>query len=176
MGIESEFRKELNILPTNLGFLFVNTNLSLSKSEVVLPDSVFIHNAVLNAQVGFPNTVDNNSNKRTRPLQGQSNVVFNMGLNFKNRSGLDLNLAYNTFSKRLLRISNEVAGHFWERPFHSLNFVASKKIGNSYKISFKANNLLDQSVRIAHYYNEKYYTTQEYDPGRSFSISIQLNN
>ena len=176
VGIESEFRKELNILPTNLGFLFLNTNLSLSKSEVLLPDSVFIHNAVLNAQVGFPNTVDNNSNKRARPLQGQSNVVFNMGLNFKNRSGLDLNLAYNTFSKRLLRISNEVAGHFWERPFHSLNFVATKKIGNSYKISFKANNLLNQPVRIAHYYNEKYYTTQEYDPGRSFSISIQLNN
>lgn len=176
IGIESELRKELSIIPSNIGFLFLNTNLSLSKSEVVLPDSVFIHNAVLNAQVGFPNTVDNNSNKRARPLQGQSNVVFNMSLNFKNRSGLDLNLAYNTFSKRLVRISNEVAGHFWERPFHSLNFVASKKIGNSYKISFKANNLLNQSVRIAHYYNEKYYTTQEYGPGRSFSISIQMNN
>ena len=176
IGIESELRKELSIIPSNIGFLFLNTNLSLSKSEVVLPDSVFIHNAVLNAQVGFPNTVDNNSNKRARPLQGQSNVVFNMSLNFKNRSGLDLNLAYNIFSKRLVRISNEVAGHFWERPFHSLNFVASKKIGNSYKISFKANNLLNQSVRIAHYYNEKYYTTQEYDPGRSFSISIQMNN
>ena len=176
VGIESELRKELNILPTNLGFLFLNTNLSLSKSEVVLPDSVFIHNAVLNAQVGFPNTVDNSSNKRARPLQGQSNVVFNMSLNFKNRSGLDLNLAYNTFSKRLIRISNEVAGHFWERPFHSLNFVASKKIGGSYKVSFKANNLLDQPVRVAHFYNEKYYTTQEYGSGRSFSISIQFNN
>ena len=44
------------------------------------------------------------------------------------------------------------------------------------KISFKVNNLLKQKVRIAHFYQDKYYITQEYDPGRSFSVSIQFNN
>jgi outer membrane receptor protein involved in Fe transport len=69
-----------------------------------------------------------------------------------------------------------VAGHFWERPFHSLNFVANKSYNKNLKISFKVNNLLKQKVRIAHFYQDKYYITQEYDPGRSFSVSIQFNN
>ena len=175
-GIESEYRKGLSFIPSSIGFLFLNANLSLSRSEVVLPDSVYVHNAVLNVQTGFPNTVDSDNNKRARPLQGQSNVVFNTSLNFKSQKGYDLNLAYNSFSKRLVRISNEVAGHFWERPFHSLNFVANKSYNKNLKISFRVNNLLKQKVQIAHFYQDKYYTTQEYDPGRSFSVSIQFNN
>ena len=175
-GIESEYRKRLGFVPSSIGFLFLNSNLSLSRSEVVLPDSVYVHNAVLNAQTGFPNTVDSDNNKRARPLQGQSNVVFNTSLNFKSQKGYDLNLAYNSFSKRLVRISNEVAGHFWERPFHTLNFVANKSYNKNLKISFRVNNLLKQKVQIAHFYQDKYYTTQEYDPGRSFSVSIQFNN
>tara|TARA_Y100000992_G_scaffold79976_1_gene50803 strand:- start:546 stop:1019 length:474 start_codon:yes stop_codon:yes gene_type:complete len=87
----------------------------------------------------------------------------------------DANLAYNSFSKRLIRISNEVAGHFWERPFHSLNFVANKKWGNI-KYSFKVTNLLGDNVRIAHYYKDEYYDTQNYNPGRNVSIGIQYNN
>ena len=55
--------------------------MSLSQSEVVLPDSVFIYNAALNAETGFGNLVDSDSGKRSRPLQGQSNIVFNMSLN-----------------------------------------------------------------------------------------------
>jgi preprotein translocase subunit Sec63 len=98
-----------------------------------------------------------------------------MSLNFKSQVGYDLNLAYNSFSKRLVRISNEVAGHFWERPFHSLNIVASKKY-SAFKLSLKISNLLNQQVRIAHYFNDRYYTTQKYKPGRSISIAIQFNN
>ena len=127
-------------------------------------------------EVAFPNSVDNDGIEvSTRPLQGQSDIVFNMSLNFKSRKGFDANLAYNSFSKRLIRISNEVAGHFWERPFHSLNFVANKKWGNI-KYSFKVTNLLGDNVRIAHYYKDEYYDTQNYNPGRNVSIGIQYNN
>ncbi len=174
-GLEAEIRKGINFIPAKYGFLTLNSNMSLSQSEVVLPDSVFIYNAALNAETGFGNLVDSDSGKRSRPLQGQSNIVFNMSLNFKSQVGYDLNLAYNSFSKRLVRISNEVAGHFWERPFHSLNIVASKKY-TAFKLSLKISNLLNQQVRIAHSFNEKYYTTQKYKPGRSFSIAIQFNN
>ena len=43
--------------------------MSLSQSEVVLPDSVFIYNAALNAETGFGNLVDSDSGKRSRPLK-----------------------------------------------------------------------------------------------------------
>ena len=75
----------------------------------------------------------------------------------------------------LIKISNEVSGHFWERPFNSLNLTANKKVGRL-KFSIKVQNLLGEKVRIAHYYKEEYYNTQEYDPGRSFSIGVQYNN
>ena len=54
----------------------------------------------------------------------------------------------------------------------SIIYTANKNL----KISFRVNNLLKQKVEIAHFYQNKYYTTQEYDPGRSFSVSIQFNN
>ena len=177
-GIESELRKGLSFLPSSVGFLSINTNLSLSRSEVLLPDSVYVYvvRSENTEEVAFPNSVDNDGIEvSTRPLQGQSDIVFNMSLNFKSRKGFDANLAYNSFSKRLIRISNEVAGHFWERPFHSLNFVANKKWGNI-KYSFKVTNLLGDNVRIAHYYKDEYYDTQNYNPGRNVSIGIQYNN
>lgn len=177
-GLETEIRKSLDIIPSNIGFLFLNTNLALSRSEVLLPDSVYVYvvRSENTEQVAFPNSVDNDGNKvSTRPLQGQSDIVFNASLNFKSQKGYDLNLTYNSFSKRLIRISNEVAGHFWERPFHSLNFVANKKI-KSIKLSFKASNILNNQVRLAHFYSGEYYNTRTYNPGQNFSFSIQYNN
>ena len=177
-GLEAEYRKGINAIPSKYGFLFLNTNLSISRSEVVLPDSVYVYvvRTENTEEVAFPNSVDaSDSGIRARPLQGQSNIVFNASLNFKGQGGYDINLAFNTYSKRLIRISNEVSGHFWERPFNSLNLTANKKVGRL-KFSMKVQNLLGDKVRIAHYYKEQYYNTQEYDPGRSFSIGVQYNN
>ncbi|GIS04305.1 MAG: hypothetical protein CM15mP106_7520 [Candidatus Neomarinimicrobiota bacterium] len=129
-GLETEIRKKFRYNTFKYWLLFLNTNLALSRSEVLLPDSVYVYvvRSENTEQVAFPNSVDNDGNKvSTRPLQGQSDIVFNASLNFKSQKGYDLNLTYNSFSKRLIRISNEGAGHFWERPFHSLNFVANKK-------------------------------------------------
>ena len=177
-GLEAEYRKGIDFVPAKYGFLFLNTNLSISKSEVVLPDSVYVYvvRTENTQEVAFPNNVDaNDSGKRARPLQGQSNIVFNASLNFKGQGGYDINLAFNTYSKRLIRISNEVSGHFWERPFNSLNITANKKVGRL-KFSMKVQNLLGEKVRIAHFFKDQYYNTQEYDPGRSFSVGVQYNN
>ena len=172
-GIELEYRKNLDFIPSRFGFLFLNTNLSVSSSEVAIPEKVyvFVQRSTSSEIVPFANPVT----ERTRPLQGQSNLVYNTSLNYNNQSGYELNLAYNSFSKRLVSISGDIPGHFWELPFHSLNITGSKKIG-PFKASFKIQNVLGESVIHAHDFRGDYYNTKEFNPGRNLSISLQYNN
>ena len=50
-----------------------------------------------------------------------------------------------------------------------------KKIKNI-KLSFKASNILNNKVRLTHYYSGEDYNTRTYNPGQNLSFSIQYNN
>ena len=194
-GVEFEIRKGLPFIPASVGFLNVNSNITISSSEIETSDSVYVYRIQDNNAVGFYNQAL--SYTKTRPLQGQSDMVFNAGLNFKSSTGYDLNLTYNTYSKRLIALAGGLSGSFWELPFHSLNFTAGKKIGKL-KFSFRINNLLDDDVEQVHIFeapedkilNANYqglwdgkkwrdgnnYTTTKYKVGRSFSLSVTYAN
>ena len=173
-GFELEYRKNLNFIPSKFGFLFLNTNLTLSQSEVVVFDSVSVFRL---SPSGIPETIPfvNPIDETSRPLQGQSNIVYNFGLNYKSQTGGELNLAFNTFSKRLVTLSGDIAGSIWELPFNSLNIVGSQKFG-PFKISLSIKNLLSDDIERAHIFRDEIFTTTKYSPGRSFSIGLQFNN
>jgi hypothetical protein len=178
VGTELEIRKNLDFLvPIDYGFLFLNTNLTLSRSEVSAPDSSVLY--VVAEGNSAPDLVNifNRVTDKERPLQGQSNLVFNMAFNYKSRGGYELNLAYNTFSKRLVALSGDIAGSYWEMPFHSLNLVAKKKFGDLV-FDLKMKNLLDDKVQIGHIFGNgnDFYPTSEYRPGMSVSFGVTYSN
>lgn len=174
IGTEIELRKNLSFLPRKYGFASINTNLTLSRSEVNAPDSSQLY--VIAEGYSAPDNVSifNRVTDKQRPLQGQSNVVFNFSLNYKTMNGYDFNISYNTFSRRLVALSGDIAGSYWELPFHDVNLVARKKIG-AFSLSFKVTNLLNDSVVIAHDFNQEIYPTRKYSPGRDFSIGLSYS-
>ena len=176
IGTELEVRKNLDFLvPIDYGFLFLNTNLTLSNSDVSAPDSSVLYVVAEGNSAPDEVNIFNRVTDKQRPLQGQSNIVFNMSFNYRARAGYELNLAYNTFSKRLVALSGDVAGSYWEMPFHSLNFVAKQKFG-PVVVDVKLKNLLNDQVVIGHLFEDEIYPTTEYRPGRTFSVGVTYSN
>ncbi len=85
-----------------------------------------------------------------RPMFGQSPYIVNGFLTFQNDSlsngkfGLIMNVSYNVQGKRLAVIGVGQLPDVWEQPFHSLNFKASFRFGESqqWKGSIAAQNVL----------------------------------
>ncbi|MCF7796574.1 MAG: carboxypeptidase-like regulatory domain-containing protein [Candidatus Marinimicrobia bacterium] len=163
-GIEVEVKRHVSQLPEKWGQFSYTLNTTWSRSSVISPEIVTLFNGV---------TVQNSAPVRDRPLQGQSEWIFNLGLDYATASGLAATLAYNTFSRRLdwLGTGNRPDGY--EYPFHSLNLTAGKSF-NRVKMSFKANNILDSSVRFGQIEpaTGELKLTRSYAPGRSFSLGM----
>ncbi len=170
-GVEFEIRKKLPILNMDKGASFLNFNFIYTKSEAESDSVVSVYNN------GLIET-HNSSANLTRPLQGQSDIVLNAGITSQLRSGWDFNLSYNTFSKRLAYLGAGQLEDEYEYPFHSLNFVVGKKIGQLTKVSFKVRNLLDSE----HKYgmedpkdDDEILVTRRWKPGMSMSLSISYD-
>jgi outer membrane receptor protein involved in Fe transport len=164
-GIEFELRKRLLRLPMKAGILMILINGTVSSSDVAVNDRVTLFNGV---------EIANSVTSKRRPLQGQSDRVFNMGLNYITRGGLNITLAYNTFSKRLNSLGTGTLTDVYEYPFNSLNMSSTKKVGRI-RISLKATNLLDARVKYGQIEQStgKLKLTDYFRPGRSFSFGIR---
>ena len=58
---------------------------------------------------------------------GHSEFLGNLALDTILSSGYEISLSYNGFSERIIKVG-DVTGHYYEAPFHSLNFTSKKKI------------------------------------------------
>ena len=136
--------------------------------------------------------------KDSRPMMGQSDLILNSNIGWKNnKNNFDLNLTYNYSSKRLVYIGAGEAPDEYEYPKPDLNFTTKYKI-SGIEFSFKIKNLLNSSIRLGSEYNncgddglckddegyigpdqgEKYnirYYTRSYKPGTSYSFTISYN-
>ena len=129
-----------------------------------------------------------NQSSLDRPLQGQSDFIFNLGLDFSFPKDLNISLSYNTFSQRVAAAGAGLGGEEYELPFESLNISASKDFAFG-KLNFKIKNLLESSEVFGHYgvvtdeqgnfisgkdsgaFTESY----RYNPGKSFSMGFSIN-
>ncbi len=164
LGLELEVRKKLPI-PLTLGYGNISLNSTISQSEVTVKDTVFLFNGTSYA---------NSSSTKQRPLQGQSKVMFNAGINFHSAGGVGIALSYNTFTKRINSVGVGDVGDVYEFPFNSLNLSADKKVG-AVKVSLKMNNLLNSQVRFGHIEaatGDKKFR-EIYSPGLSFSLGVK---
>ena len=99
------------------------------------------------SQVQFANALT----ERSRPLQGQSPVVVNLGLFYQNdKAGLSSSLMYNVMGKRILVAAqlnqgNVVVPDIYEMPRHIIDFSINKKIGQRWELKFGIKDLLAQN-------------------------------
>jgi len=122
-GVELEARLSLGRLSAALAAFSVAGNLSLIGSQVELGGGA------------------------SRALQGQSPYVANLGLGYDNATlGTRVDLAYNSFGRRIEEAGTSGAGDIYEQPFHRVDLTVSQRLPRNLRMKLAASNLLDQRV------------------------------
>ena len=120
-GLELEARLSLGRLAAALAPFSVGGNLSLIGSRIDLGGGA------------------------TRPLQGQSPYVANLGLGYESaRHGTRVDVLYNTFGRRIEEVGTSGEGNVYEEPFHRLDLAVSHPLPRNLRLKLAGQNLLDQ--------------------------------
>ncbi len=83
-----------------------------------------------------------------RPLQGQSDVLFNAQVGYEPFSGVTATLLYHYFGERISEVGTSGAPDLIAQPVGELNFVYLQELGDHWKYSLKAKNLTNEQVTI----------------------------
>jgi hypothetical protein len=163
LGIEMELNKDLGFIHRSLEDFKLGWNGSLIRSEVKI-DSL---------EYSVRSEIDNNARK-TRPMYSQSPYILNTYLSYSNDSiGLDINLSYNVFGKRLALVSQGELPDVYEMPRPSLDFSIFQQVNEKIKLSFTAKNLLNPATRFVHSYAGQDYTYSSMKQGLSFGFGLK---
>lgn len=157
LGFEIDFRKNFDIIHESLTNYVLYGNAAYINSAVTLDQA--------NKEQFFLTTDD-------RPMQGQSPYVINMSLAYDNdKIGRNVNLSYNVFGKRIRALGTSQQPDYYEMPFHQVDFVWMEKIAKSFKIKFKAKNLLDDTVE----WEQAGVISYSKKPGREYGLGFSYS-
>lgn len=171
-GAEVEWRKKLDFISSSLSNFRFGANLSYIYSEVAIPQK-----DIESAERNYLQIKD------TRPFQGQSPYLANASLNYKNDSAkIQSTLTFNVFGKRLYEIGATGNPDIYEMPRPLLNFNFTKTFGDNFDATLGLGNILGSKFLTQQFYNSKnpntgeevneIYTVQQYDLGRTISLSL----
>ena len=150
-GIEWEMYRSLDFLGGIGEDFYVQSNVSFIDSSVEInPDDAGI--------------VTNLS----RPLQGQSDWLFNFQAGYEPFTGTTATLLYHYFGERITEVGIEGAPDLYEQPFGELNFVFIRELNDNWKIQAKGRNLLDERSQIT----QGGLISTAYNRGRQFSFQV----
>jgi outer membrane receptor protein involved in Fe transport len=103
----------------------------------------------------------------------QSPFLINAIIGYKNNSlGLIMNVTYNVFGKRLVITSQGALPDIYEQSRQSLNVVLGKQITKKFKVSFKAQNLLNPETKLSHEFKGEEFVYSTFRTGRRFSLGL----
>lgn len=151
-GVEFEARKQLDFLGDFWSDFYLSGNVSYIQSDVTIG-------------VTEQNILTNSS----RPLQGQSDWLFNGQIGYDSFSGLTATLLYHYFGERIFEVGILGAPDLVEAPHGELDFVLSKEFADNWKLNIKAQNLFDDRKEIT----QGGYVTTGYFDGRSASLKLE---
>jgi len=169
VGYEVELRQQLGHLWNPLEGLALGANATFIQSEVTLSDD---DREDLEG-LGYP--------EPTRDMMNAPKNLYNLNLTYEiAKSGTQLGLFYTVQGDTLVAgaakgdKANTYVPNVYATEYGTLNFSLSQKIGEHFKLSFKAKNLLDpeiQEVYRSDYFAEDTVKTS-YKKGMDFSISL----
>ena len=107
----------------------------------------------------------------SRPLQGQSDYLFNFQFGYEPVSGTTATLLYHYYGERIYEVGIETAPDLVEQPFGELNFVFIRDLSDDLAMTLKARNLTDQRNEIT----QAGYVNFGYNRGREFSFQLDYS-
>ena len=167
-GLELEFRKKLGTWFNNLA----NWNLNLNGTYII-SDEKYSEDELKLRQLGLR---DGQTLGDSRPLQGQSPYLINVGIEYNNsEKGIQGGLFYNVQGKTLQVVGDGFYPDVFTIPFNSLNFNLIKQFNVNRKLAFKITNLLNdcRESRFEGFNNESQIFKSR-NIGRQFSLSYTI--
>jgi len=155
-GIEFEIYKRLDFLPDD----FLN---DIGPDFYVQANVAYIDSEVEIAPANLGVLTTNN-----RPLQGQSDYLFNFQLGYEPFSGTTATLLYHYYGDRIAEVGIEGAPDLIEEDFGELNFVFIRELDDNWKITAKAKNILDERFEIT----QGGRISTGYNRGRELSLQV----
>ena len=184
IGGEFDFRRRLTFLDSNLVNWAFNTNFTYSYSQIKMSENEYT-SKVANARTG-------QEIKEYRAMAGQAPYLINAGLSYlggiKDSTfwrGVQMGMFYNVQGRTLQIVGIADKPDIYTKPFHSLNFTASKKfekkdengeVVRTHTIGIKASNILNdlrESIFDAYGVNEEYFFSR-LAPGMAFKMKYSL--
>ncbi|MES2732038.1 MAG: TonB-dependent receptor [Bacteroidota bacterium] len=150
-GVEAELRKSLSELSQNrfIQNLSIVANASYIVSDVDLGRRVKVSRTISEDSLSVAGAVD-----QKRPMQNQSPYLVNAGLYYNNvESGLQINVLYNVFGKRIFAVGSSENPTIYEMPRHVIDLNITKTIGKRIEIRASFQDLLNQRFRLEQDYN-----------------------
>jgi len=105
----------------------------------------------------------------SRPLQGQSDVLFNFQIGYEPYSGTTATLLYHYFGDRIDSVGIEGAPDLIQEGYGELNFIFIKELNRNWQVTAKAKNILDVRSEIT----QGSLLTNGFNLGRETSIQVQ---
>ena len=172
LGVETEFRENLQFLGEAFRNFSVTSNISVTHSRIELSLTEY-NSRVENARTN--QTID-----KYRVMAGQAPYIINSGISFIGSDdgfwrGFEAGLYYNVQGITLQYVGIADRPDIYTLPFHSLNFNANKTLGKEKRtqIGLKVENLLNdtkESVFKSFNVTDPFFTKLE--PGITFNIKL----
>ena len=160
-GAEMEARTDLGLVHGALTGLGLNANLALIHSDV----------QESGARVFLPfgtGITELARTDRSRPLEGQSPYVLNVGLDYASESlGTRFSLLYNQFGRRIETVGDSQIPDVYEEGRGQLDLVVEQPFGNGVSAKISGKRLLGSEVE----FTQDDRTVGHYDLGREISLS-----
>lgn len=150
-GAEFEFYKRLDFMGGRWEDFYLQGNVSFIESTVEIRDE---DRGILT------NT--------SRPLQGQSDWLFNAQIGYEPYSGVTATLLYHYFGERIAEVGTSGAPDLVEQPFGELNFVYIHEFGGDWRLNAKFKNLMDERSEIT----QGGFVTTGFYQGRTASVQL----
>ncbi|MDF2453138.1 MAG: hypothetical protein K0S26_2642 [Bacteroidota bacterium] len=166
VGLELEYRVLLSTIFRNDSSKFLNgttlfTNFSYVKSEV---------------------DITKLNNVEPRPLQGQSPVIINAGIQYLNsKYNFGVSVSYNYVGKRIFTVGNNDEPNIWENPRHVLDLQLSKTIKEKIELKLNVRDAIAQNLILYQDINKNgkldksSFTDNKYFEHLSSSDNIMVN-
>jgi TonB-dependent receptor len=164
-GAEFEIRKSLDFIGSFLSHFMLNSNLSLIRSEVKIPDKEFekIKQFDDNAEI-------------TRPLYGQSPYIINIELMYANQnSGTSASILYNVFGERLSEVVYGATPDVYERPQPIIDLIFAQRLSAMLTLRAGIKNLLESEQIRSMSFKGKEYVYHRYGEGRIIGIGLNFS-
>jgi hypothetical protein len=172
IGGELELRHNLEFVGESLKNMSLQANFTYTHSRIKLSDTEY------DSRIQYAR--DGESISHYRDMAGQAPYIVNAGISFDGSEngfgkGLNAGLYYNVQGESLMIVGITDRPDVYNVPFHSLNFNASKALGEAqkWKLGLKIENLLN-SDKEAVYKNfgakNQYYS--KLSPGITFQLKV----